>query len=208
MKVEDIVEFKKTKNRYRIAGFGRMKNPSNGKWVDSVIYEAISEYKEDYGYIPTERGVYIREKSDFEEKFEQSVPAVQIMDSRTGQFIYDFGVPEFLLAKYFDLGYAGSVNYKPESGIEADKFCYNLAFNILVCDQEKADEKIPQELLDEIRGDIKAGKFKKTPEGVSELQSLLFFLSIKSPETQGVEPPAVDGEGATKAPEEEDGDQE
>lgn len=189
MKVEDIVEFKKTKNRYRVAGFGRMKSPSDGKWVDSVIYEALSEWKEGYGYLPTERNVFIREAKDFEEKFEPSIPIVQVMDSRTGQYIYDFGVPEVLLGKYFEKGFSGQVNYSPDLKIDVDKFCYNIAFDIIVGDLKKADGRLSQELLDEIRKDIKAGEsFKKTPEGITELQSLLFFLSLKT--TQPAEEPA------------------
>jgi len=82
MRIGDVVEFKKTKNRYRIAGFGRMKSPGNGKWVDAVIYETFMDYDPDEEeYTKVEPTVYIRELEDFEDKFEISLPKVQIYNS-------------------------------------------------------------------------------------------------------------------------------
>ena len=80
MKIGDIVEFKKTKNRYRIAGYGRMKDPKGNGWFDAVIYETYMDYdpdEDDYNRATTSN-IYVREKDDFEEKFEFSTPKVQI----------------------------------------------------------------------------------------------------------------------------------
>ena len=43
---------------YRILDFCRMKNPTTREWIDAVIYHNIRTYEK-----------YVREKSDFEDKF-------------------------------------------------------------------------------------------------------------------------------------------
>lgn len=184
MNINDIVEFKKTKNRYRIAGFGKMKNPSTGEWIDSVVYENFQTYVEKFGYTAPEKSeVFIREKEDFESKFELSIPKVQVFNynpqTNTRQLIYDFGVGEFILSKYFDKGFGlrTAVKYTEEMG-DTNRFCQTLAGDILIGEMKKADSRISQALLDEIRKDIKTGTFKKNITGLGEIQNLLYFLSV------------------------------
>jgi hypothetical protein len=187
MKIGDIVEFKKTKNRYRIAGFGRMKNPGNGRWTDAVIYESFMDYDPDEDdYVKSiEPSVYIREKEDFEDKFEPSIPKVQIYNSETGQPLYDFGVSEKLLSTYFDLGLGGAkhvlVDKKPDN-MTIEVWCQTLAGDILISGMTKADERISQEILDQIRKDIDSGKFGTGVAALAQIQMLLFFLTIRTNE--------------------------
>lgn len=181
MNVNDIVEFKKTKNRYRIAGFGRMKVPNAKGWVDSVVYENFQDFDEKFGYVgPKEVKIYTRELKDFEEKFEISVPKVQIFNSQDGKMIYDFGMPEVVLARYFDEGYGlrASITIPEEYQKNVPTFCQILAGDILIGGMKTADERISQKLLDAIKKDIKAGVFEKTTVGLSEIQNLLYFLCI------------------------------
>lgn len=186
MRIGDVVEFKKTKNRYRIAGFGRMKSPGNGKWVDAVIYETFMDYDPDEEeYTKVEPTIYIRELEDFEDKFEISLPKVQIYNSETGQPLYDFGVSEKLLSEYFDRGQGGAksihVEVKPENmAIEA--WCQTLAGDILIAGMNKEDNRISQEVLDQIRKDLDAGRFGKGVTALAQIQMLLFFLTIKTSE--------------------------
>ena len=180
MKVNDIVESKKTKNRYRVAGTGKMKLPGDDTWLDSVVYESFQDYAEDSGYVaPKETVVYIREMADFESEFEPSVPKIQIFDKNTGNYIYDFGISENLLVKYFEAGFGlrSSVLYKESLG-DLPTFCQILAGDILIGGMDKADERISQELLDAIRGDVESGTFGRTAKGMIELQNLLYFLAI------------------------------
>ena len=184
MNINDIVEFKKTKNRYRIAGFGKMKDPGSGEWIDSVVYENFQTYVEKFGYVaPEKHEVFIREKEDFESKFELSIPKIQVFNynpqTQTRQLIYDFGIGEFILSKYFDkgLGLRSAVKYTEEMG-DLNMFCQTLAGDILIGEMRKADSRISQELLDEIKKDIKVGTFKKNVTGLSEIQSLLYFLAV------------------------------
>ena len=181
MNVNDIVEFKKTKNRYRIAGFGRMKVPGSKEWLDSVVYENYQDRDEVLGYVsPKEVKIYTREKADFEEKFEQSIPKVQVFNTQDGRMIYDFGLPENVLARYFEEGYglAGSLTISDEAKKNLPMFCQNLAGDILIGGLKKADDRISQKLLDAIQKDIKAGTFKKASQGLAEIQNLLYFLCI------------------------------
>lgn len=203
MKVNEIYEFKKTKNRYRIAGFGQMKAPGDGKWIDSVIYESFQEFKEG-DYFPAEPKVYVRESKEFEEKFERSIPAVQIFDSQTGQMLYNFGMSEATLAKYFDGGFGGRKHVKYTDGEgkpDLPTFCQILAGDILIGNMKEADDRITPELLDSLRKDIKAGVFKKSSEGLAHIQNLLYFLSI--PDESEKDAPKAEGESdGEMAPEE------
>lgn len=57
--VEHRINKKPTDNGlYRIVDFCKMKNPTTREWVDGVIYRNIRTYE-----------IYVREKSDFEDKF-------------------------------------------------------------------------------------------------------------------------------------------
>jgi hypothetical protein len=186
MKIGDIVEFKKTKNRYRIAGFGRMRNPGNGKWVDAAIYEAYMDYDPDEDdYTKTDPSVYIRELEDFEDKFELSIPKVQIYNSETGQPLYDFGVSEKVLSEYFGRGQGGGtqvhIEVKPEN-VAVEAWCQTLAGDILIAGMNKEDERISQEVLDQIRNDLNSGKFGTGVSALAQIQMLLFFLTIKTAE--------------------------
>jgi hypothetical protein len=188
MNVNDIVEFKKTKNRYRIAGFGRMKTPGSKDWLDSVIYENFQDYDETLGYVsPKEVKIYTREKEEFEEKFEVSVPKVQVYDTRDGRMIYDFGLPENVLARYFDEGFGlgGSLKLSDEAKKNIPAFCQALAGDILIGGMTKADDRIDSKLLDTIKKDIKAGVFKKSTQGMVEIQNLLYFLCIPDTPKEG-----------------------
>ena len=218
MKIGDIVEFKKTKNRYRIAGFGRMKNPGNGKWLDSVIYEQYMDYdpdEDDYSK-SIGGGVFIREKEDFEDKFEYSIPKVQIYNSETGQPVYEFGVSEKLLSKYFEAGFAGSTSVHPETKKENETFenwCQSLAGDILIGGMTTADLRIEQPLLDQIRKDLEAGNFGKGVSALASIQMLIFFLTVRTQEeqqpqepTEALDPETVDDE--TEEPKEEVDEQE
>lgn len=68
MEVGDTVEHKCKDSKsgyphdgiYRIMEFCRMKNPSDRKWVDAVIYRNIRTYE-----------TFVRERSDFEVKFKK-----------------------------------------------------------------------------------------------------------------------------------------
>lgn len=181
MNVNDIVEFKKTKNRYRVAGFGRMKVPGQKGWLDSVVYENFQDYDEILGYVaPKEIKIYTREKEDFEAKFEPSIPKVQVFNTQDGRMIYDFGLPENVLARYFDEGYglAGSLTISDEAKKNLPMFCQGLAGDILIGSMKTADDRISQKLLDAIKKDIKSGVFAKNAQGMAEIQNLLYFLCI------------------------------
>jgi hypothetical protein len=186
MKIGDIVEFKKTKNRYRIAGFGRMKNPGNGRWTDAVIYEQFMNYDPDEDdYTKSEPTVYIREQEDFEDKFEPSIPKVQIYNSETGQPLYDFGVSEKPLATYFDMGFGGAKHVlldKKPANMSIESWCQNLAGDILISGITKADERLSQEVLDQIRKDIGLGAFGSGISALAQIQMLLFFLTVRTNE--------------------------
>jgi len=191
MNVNDIVEFKKTKNRYRIAGFGRMKVPNAKGWVDSVVYENFQDFDEKLGYVgPKDVKIYTRELKDFEAKFEISVPKVQVFNSQDGKMIYDFGLPELVLARYFDEGYGlrTSVHLSEEGLKNVPMFCQTLAGDILIGGMKTADERIEQKLLDAIKKDIKAGIFEKNTVGLSEIQNLLYFLCIPDDEKKDETP--------------------
>lgn len=213
MKIGDIVEFKKTKNRYRIDGFGRMKNPGNGKWHDAVIYEQFMDYDPDEDdYTKSEPSVYIREKEDFEDKFEPSIPKVQIYNSETGQPIYDFGVSEKLLSRYFEAGFAGMTSVHPETkrpNEGLDSWCQSLAGDIIIGGMTTSDTRIDQPLLDQIRKDLAEGNFGKGVEALAKIQMLIFFLTIRTQEPQSEEPreginvSEVTEEEEPKEPEEE-----
>ena len=195
MNVNDIVEFKRTKNRYRIAGFGKMKDPNGKDWLDSVVYENFQIYKEEFGYVPPEKSeIFTRELKDFESKFELSIPKVQIFDSRDGRMVYDFGLGEFILSRYFDNGFGlrNHIKYSEEKDGDVGIFCQRLAGDILIGEMKKADGRISQELLDAIRKDIKGGVFPKTTSGLGQIQNLLYFLSI--PESKKEEETAAEGE--------------
>lgn len=57
--VEHRIKKKPTDNGlYRIVDFCKMKNPTTREWVDGVIYRNVRTYE-----------IYVREKSDFEDKF-------------------------------------------------------------------------------------------------------------------------------------------
>lgn len=66
MEINDAVEHKYKESTsgyshdgiYRIVDFCRMKNPTTREWVDGVIYRNVRTYE-----------IYVREKSDFEDKF-------------------------------------------------------------------------------------------------------------------------------------------
>ena len=214
MRIGDIVEFKKTKNRYRIAGFGRMKNPGNGKWLDSVIYEQYMEYDpETDDYTKMEPSVYIREKTDFEDKFELSIPKVQIYNSDTGQPIYEFGVSEKLLSEYFDLGFYGQkhvfLDKKPEN-MSIDAWCQNLAGDILIGGMKEADERITQEVLDRINSDLAGGRFGSGINALSQIQMLVFFLTVRlnEPEPTAVQEAREGINEEMSEPQDDSGDQE
>lgn len=197
MKVNDIFEFKKTKNRYRVLGFGSMKDPSDGEWLDSVIYESYQEYKKGIGYLPyLNKKIYIREIADFLDKFTPSIPPIQIIGP-DGGLVYEFGVSEELLSRYFTDGYgmANHVHGPDDMGLLAE-FAQNLGADIMLVEMKKADDRISQDLLDVIRKDIKSGVFKKNLGGLRELQNLLYFLSLpqyqeeevkKNPDVEEVE---------------------
>lgn len=213
MKIGDIVEFKKTKNRYRIAGYGRMKDPKGNGWFDAVIYETYMDYdpdEDDYNRAATSN-IYVREKDDFEEKFEFSIPKVQIYSSETGQPIYEFGVSEKLLSTYFDLGFGGNrsihSNVKdPNTSIEA--WCQTLAGDILIGEMNTADERLTQEVLDQIKSDLAAGKFGENIVALGKIQMLIFFLTIPM-DASAAEPveegavPEFDAEAPAEVPVEE-----
>ena len=213
MKIGDIVEFKKTKNRYRIAGFGRMKNPGNGKWLDSVIYEQYMEYSQETDdYKKTEPSVYIREKEDFEDKFEPSIPKVQIYNSETGQPLYDFGVSEKLLSEYFDAGLAGQKHIflestKPEN-MTIEAWCQNLAGDILIGGKKEADDRITQEALDRINADLADGKFGSGITALGQIQMLIFFLTVRMNEPEQTVEGPNEVNNDEPAIQEEAGDQE
>lgn len=68
-----IVEFTKTKNRYKILQFdSKMKDPTTRKWLDSVIYQECKKFNSlTKEYINIDNGkIYVREKKDFLRKFE------------------------------------------------------------------------------------------------------------------------------------------
>ena len=181
MNVNDIVEFKKTKNRYRVAGFGRMKVPGQKGWLDSVVYENYQDYDETLGYVaPKEVKIYTREKTEFESKFEPSIPKVQFFNTQDGKMIYDFGLPESVLVRYFDEGFglARSLTISDEAKKNLPLFCQTLSGDILIGDMRVADERLTQKLLDALRKDIKEGVFAKNVQGMAEIQNLLYFLSI------------------------------
>lgn len=183
MKINDIVEFKKTKNRYRIAGFGRMKDPKGNGWFDAVIYETYMDYdpdEDDYVKSGTSN-VYVREKDDFENKFEISIPKVQVYNSETGQPIYEFGVSEKLLSTYFEMGFGGnkaihSETKAPSTSLEA--WCQTLAGDILIGGMNTADERLTQEVLEKIKADLADGKFGENIVALGQIQMLIFFLTI------------------------------
>lgn len=66
MNINDIVEHKNKQSHsgyshdglYEIVGFCRMKNPTTGEWADAVMYCNIKTDE-----------TFVREKSDFEDKF-------------------------------------------------------------------------------------------------------------------------------------------
>lgn len=183
MKIGDIVEFKKTKNRYRIAGFGRMKDPNGSKWSDAVIYETYMDYDPDEGdYTKASTiDVFIREKTDFDEKFEISIPMVQIYNSETGQPVYEFGVSERLLKEYFDLGFGGGKSIKASTKdpkVSIDVWCQTLAGDIVIGGMKTADERLTQEVLEKIRKDMEEKKFGENIVALSQIQMLVFFLTI------------------------------
>lgn len=183
MNTGEIYEFKKTKNRYRIAGFGRMKNPGNGKWLDAVIYESYMDYDPDTDdYTKSEISAYVREKEDFEDKFELSIPKVQIYNSETGQPLYEFGMSEKLLSEYFNSGFGGAkhvfLDKKPEN-MTIEAWCQRIAGDIVISGMTTADERLSQEVLDKIKEDLAAGKFDSGIEALSQIQMLLFFLTIR-----------------------------
>ena len=183
MKINDIVEFKKTKNRYRIAGFGRMKDPKGNGWFDAVIYETYMDYdpdEDDYVKSGTSN-IYVREKDDFENKFEISIPKVQVYNAETGQPIYEFGVSEKLLSTYFEMGFGGnkaihSETKAPSTSLEA--WCQTLAGDILIGGMNTADERLTQEVLEQIKADLANGKFGENIVALGQIQMLIFFLTI------------------------------
>lgn len=194
MNINDIVEFKESKNRYRIAGFGQMKDPTTGNWLDSVVYESFQDYVPDYGYVaPKEVVAYIRELKDFSSNFEPSIPKIQIIDSSTSKYVYNFGVPEILLAKYFDLGYGLGTSLYP-GGEDHQEFSKKLAWNIMSGKVKKDDTRIDPKLLEEIKKDIKAGKFSDSLEGLTQIQNLLYFLCIPGKEEERSEENSKDKE--------------
>lgn len=179
MKVNDIFEFKKTKNRYRVLGFGSMKDPSDGEWLDSVIYEPYQEYKKGAGYVPyTNKKIYVRETADFLDRFTPSIPPIQIIGP-DGGLVYEFGVSEEILSRYFTDGFGmGKEVHGPADMRLLGEFAQSLGADIMLTDMKKADERISQGLLDAIRKDIKAGVFSKNLGGLREVQNLIYFLSI------------------------------
>ena len=193
MKIGDIVEFKKTKNRYRIAGYGRMKDPKGNGWFDAVIYETYMDYDPDEDdYMKTGSfNIYVREKDDFESKFEFSIPKVQVYNSDTGQPIYEFGVSEKLLSTYFEEGFGGnkaihSETKAPSTSLEA--WCQTLAGDILIGGMTTADERLTQEVLEKIRTDLADGKFGENIVALGQIQMLIFFLTVPmdSPAPEGI----------------------
>lgn len=69
-----IAEFTKTRNRYRILKEdSEMKDPGTRQWIPAVIYQEYRHWNNALGdYDPPIEGgkVYVREKSDFIEKFD------------------------------------------------------------------------------------------------------------------------------------------
>ena len=66
-----IVEFWRTKNRYKVLNMNsKMKHPETGDWIPAVIYQEYKVLDKTGEYIETTNGqVYIREKTDFINKF-------------------------------------------------------------------------------------------------------------------------------------------
>lgn len=67
MKNLDIVRFKETGNLYQILSLNcKMKNPHTREWQECVIYQSLMDK---YGK-NIEHNIWVREKSDFNLKFE------------------------------------------------------------------------------------------------------------------------------------------
>lgn len=71
MKNLDIVKYKGTGNLYQILSLDcKMKNPCTREWQECVIYQSLMD-KTDSGYVSnSDHKVWIREKSEFNLKFE------------------------------------------------------------------------------------------------------------------------------------------
>jgi len=63
-----------------------------------------------------------------------------------------------------------------------EAWCQTLAGDILIAGMDKEDNRISQEVLDQIRKDLDAGRFGKGVTALAQIQMLLFFLTIKTAE--------------------------
>ena len=71
-----IYEFKETKNRYRILNErALLKDPTTREWRECIIYTPYETYNQTDGtrtkVSGVEEQIYVREKSDFNDKFRE-----------------------------------------------------------------------------------------------------------------------------------------
>ena len=73
MKNLDIVRYKETGNLYKILSLDcKMKNPQTREWQECVVYQSFMDYNSTTGSYTEnpEHHIWIREKTEFNTKFE------------------------------------------------------------------------------------------------------------------------------------------